>query len=71
MTILLGKPFAKPLLNFFLRNRSFSISCIKPISHFLNHIQVILDILQRTIVRHFAEKRVNLFFSGTHVENLP
>jgi len=47
--MLLGKPSAESLLNFLLRNRA-RLGRLQTIANFLNDIQVILNVLERTIV---------------------
>ena len=42
---LLGKPFAEPLLNLFLRNCSLAVSDIQAVAHLLNDVKVILNVL--------------------------
>ena len=70
-TMLLGKPFAKPLFYFGLRNCALGISRLQTIPNFLHDIQVILDVLERTIVRQLLQQRFDLVLSSTHELKLP
>ena len=48
---LLGKPFPKSLLNVFMGNGSLRLSRLEAIPNFFDDIEVILNILERAIVR--------------------
>ena len=54
VTTLLGKPFAKSLLYFFLRYRALRISRLQTIAHLFNDKQVILNVLDRAVVWQLA-----------------
>jgi hypothetical protein len=49
LTRLLGKPFAKACFDFFLRQCSIDPGIIQPAPDFVGNIQMILDILDRTV----------------------
>ena len=51
--MLLGKPSAESLLNFLLRNRT-RLSRLQTVSNFLDYIKMILNVLERTVVRQLT-----------------
>jgi len=53
-TTLLGNPFAKPPLYFFVTYRPLRISYLETLANLFNDIQVILNVLYRAIVWQLA-----------------
>ena len=69
-TRLPGEPFAKTLFRFFLRKRAAASGFVQPTPHLFQHVKVILDVLQRTVVGQLVQQRLNLLFSGHGVLTL-
>jgi hypothetical protein len=63
-TRLLGEPFSEPLFRRCLRKRATRTGCFQPALYLLQHIKVILDVFQRTVVRQLLEQRFKLLLSG-------
>jgi len=63
-----AKPFIESLLNLFLRNGSFGVGSIETVSHLLDDIQMVLNILKRAVVRQPTQSGGNFFFSATQVQ---
>jgi hypothetical protein len=49
VTTLLGEPLAQPLLYVFLRECSLLPGIVQSMAHLIEHVEVVLDILERTI----------------------
>jgi hypothetical protein len=65
-TRLLGKPLAQPLLNVVLRERPMLFGVIQPVAHFIEDIEVVLDVLKRAVLREFVKEGFDLLFGGGH-----
>jgi hypothetical protein len=63
-TRLLGEPFTEPLFRFFLRKRAPGAGFIQPALYLFQHVKVILDVFQRTVVGQLVQERFNLLLSG-------
>jgi hypothetical protein len=59
-----GEPFPKPLFRFFLRKRAVHPGLVKPALYLLQHLKMMLDVFQGTIVRQLAQQRLNVLLSG-------
>jgi hypothetical protein len=62
-TRLLDEPFAEPLFRFFLRKRAAGAGFIQSALHLLQHVKVILDVFQRTVVGQLVQERFDLLLS--------
>ena len=65
-TKLLGEPSAQPLFNIFLGQRPLLPRIIQPTLHFVQDVEMVLDVLQRTIPRKLVQERFDLLFSPAH-----
>ena len=66
MTSLLGSPFGQSLLSLVLRHAAVVVSGLDSTLHFLNDVQVILDILETAVIGQIVEQCSDFLFGRTH-----
>jgi len=66
-TKLLGEPFAQPLFGLFLRKRALLMGVVQAAPHFVEDIQMVLNVFKRAILRQLAEERFDLLFGVRHI----
>ena len=59
--VALGEPFAEPLFGFKACRWS---RLLQPTPHLLDHVKVILDVFERTVIGQFVQQRLNLLLSS-------
>lgn len=63
MTRLFAEPLTKPLLDFILRKR-IAVRIFKAATHLVQHIEVVLDLFQRAILRKLVKQQFDLLLAG-------
>jgi hypothetical protein len=66
-TRLLDEPFAKPCFNFFLGESTVRSSVFQPASHFVENVEVVLNVLDRAVIGEFLEEQLGVLLGGTHM----
>ena len=56
MTRLLGKPLAQPLLYIVLREGPLLLSVVEALVHFIEDVEVVLDVLKRAVLGEFVQR---------------
>jgi hypothetical protein len=65
-TRLLGKPLAQPFLYVILRERSLLFGVFQPVAHFIEDVEMVLDVLKRAIFGQFVQKGFDLLLGAGH-----
>src|SRR2546428_5713410 len=68
---LLLEPTGHPFLDFILRNHPAFACCVQTFLNLLADVDVILDVLQRCVLRQLLEELANLFFGRFHASQPP
>ena len=68
-TRLLGKPLAQPLLYVVLRECPLLFGVFQAVAHFIEDVEMVLDVLKRAVFGEFVEEGFDLLFGGGHYQN--
>lgn len=67
-TRLLGKPLAQPLLYVVLRECPLLFGVFQAVAHFIEDVEMALDVLKRAVFGEFVEEGFDLLLGGGHRE---
>lgn len=63
---LLGEPFAETRLYLFPRSSGTDAGIFQPAADFIEHVEMVLDFLNRAVVRELVEELLNVLFCTVH-----
>jgi len=65
-TSLLGEPSAEASFHFLLRKGPVQAGIFEPSTHFIENVEMILNVLKRAIVRQLIRELLNVSFRSAH-----
>lgn len=66
-TRLLGKPLAQPLLHVVLGDCALLLGVFKSMAHFIEDVEMVLDVLKRAGLGELVKEGFDLLFGGRHL----
>jgi hypothetical protein len=65
-TSLFGQPFAQAHFDLFLRKSAVRLGIFQPTPLFVEHVKVVLNVLDRRVVWELMQQRLDILFGRTH-----